>query len=180
VEAERSGRPRKTIPEDDDKIFNSAKSYQKEGSPKVQKVMQDENIQISISTITRRLNEQGARYKHPSYAPKLTNTNIKKRLQWALKNRTHHWKRIIFSDEKVFYFGKETGRVWCIPGADNSRKTTKARFKIHVSGGMSYQALTELKEIDGNVNTHNFQKILTEKFLPKWHQWNYEGDHWFP
>ena len=154
------------------------KSDQKQGSRKVAKTIQQESVNVSPQTVRRRLREQGAHYKHPYKAPTLSENNRIKRIDWSKRYQKHDWYRTVFTDEKIFYLGNETGRVWIVPGGDNVRKTKKARFKLHIWGGISYQGKTDLHEFQGRVTSQSYQKCLSSTFMKYWHKWTYDGQWW--
>jgi hypothetical protein len=175
----REGRNRSTTEEEDSTIVETGKRWRREGSPAMKKEIKTQNINVSESTIRRRLKESGSKHGFPSSEPLLSEKNRIYRIQWASKHKTHHWDNTIFSDEKIFVLGKEDGKIWMFPGQDNCRKTKKGKAKIHLWGAFSKKGKTNLVEIQGTLNQDKYVEILKKEFLPYWHQWANESVWYF-
>ena len=61
--------------------------------------MNKQGIDISLSTVRRRLNEQSLHKIELLKKPLLSDTNRDNRLIWAKANKNTDWSKVIFTDE---------------------------------------------------------------------------------
>lgn len=94
------GRQRKTTPRADRKIRDICLQNRKLPVRLLTQHVQDAGIKISERTVRRRLLEQGLVARRPAKKPRLNETMIKKRLEWAKKYKkftVHDWEKVIYS-----------------------------------------------------------------------------------
>lgn len=99
------GRKRKTTQRDDKMLLRISVKNPKLTSSDIQKELSTFNVDISSSTVRRRLINAGRRARKPIRKQLLTNAMKKKRMKWAkdYKNWTEeHFKKVIFTDESHF------------------------------------------------------------------------------
>ncbi|KAK6299391.1 hypothetical protein J4Q44_G00309010 [Coregonus suidteri] len=70
---------------------------------------------VSTITVSRALHEMGFHGRAATYKPKVTMSNVKRRLEWC--KALHHWtleqwKRVLWSDESRFTIWQSDGRIW--------------------------------------------------------------------
>lgn len=139
-------------------------------------------IQISNSTVRRRLNESGLKHRIPAKKPFLTQRHKDIRLAFAARYLNYDFNKVCFMDEKVFC-SSDNGRVslWRV---DNSRyhernillNERSGRITNAYWGWMSKNSLGELVEISGRMNSMQYKSILEDSFLPT-AQVVYPGEH---
>ena len=128
----RSGRPRKTTEEEDKIIVQMAENNPFIPSTSIQ---QNLNIDLSKSTIGKRLKEAGFRSRIPAEKEMLTQTHKEKRLQFSenfVEKDMDYWLRVIFTDEKTFS-SMDHGRKRCWR-KKNTRYEDKYIYKNAKSG----------------------------------------------
>ena len=122
------------------------------------------NIQVSKSTIQKRLHEHRLKYRSTLQKPLLTDIHIKKRMRWGTENVHTDWGRVIFTDESSFLFSNPLTHPWCT--ADNRivARTTKHPQKIHVYGAFCERGFGTLAVFTGILNAERmcnfYQRVL--------------------
>lgn len=131
-----------------------------------------ESLQVSSSTIRRRLHSAGIHYRTPARKPVLTDRHKQQRLQFAREYLNYDFSSTIFSDEKVFVSSAD-GRVSLWRPNDTryleknvlpSRRS--GRISFGVWGWMAASGPGELTEISGRMNSQQYNNILQEVLLP--------------
>ena len=177
LEAPRSGRPRKTSPRQDRKLLNlSRRNRNASASDLLTKMNQDgDNVNISVSTVSSRLRDQGMHSYFALRKPLLNSLAQKRRKIWCRERRNwlkEAWRRVIFSDECRFeIFPRRKIRV---------RRTKTEKFlpacvapavqmggeALMVWGCITSEGPGELYFVDGTVNSTTYCQILEETMLP--------------
>lgn len=101
----RTGRPRVTTPQDDRAIIRIARNSPKASSVSILVRLPKENRHVSTRTIRRRLFDCGLKSHTPARKPKLSQKNIKDRIQFCKqyeKWTPSDWENVMFSDESTF------------------------------------------------------------------------------
>ena len=96
------GRKRKTTPRDDAYLIRESVKDPRKTSDAIKTTLGEKGIEISSSTVRRRLLEVGRKAYRPVKKQLLTKTMKTKRYKWGLKYknwRKEDWRRLIFSDE---------------------------------------------------------------------------------
>lgn len=168
-----SGRKVKTTPQDDRVIVNEAKKNPFATSTDI--ATQNPQIPVSTTTIRRRLKTCGGFDSYfAAFKPYLSPANVIKRLAWAKAHQhwtVDQWKRVLFSDESPFTISfKRKCRVWRVPNSrydcKNMRSTIKHDKKINVWGGFCASAKTELRLIEGIMETNQYLEIMEDTMVP--------------
>lgn len=111
-DAPRSGRKRKTAPEDDERIEQEAKRTKFTTPRRIKRKL---GLDVSSRTIDRRLIEVGLFGRVARHKKKFSAEEIRKRLAFAegYKNWTAAmWMKVIFADEKIFWGEGFWGQVF--------------------------------------------------------------------
>ena len=101
----RYGRKRKTTPRNDTVIIRESVKNPKKTSADLQRDLSTSGINISSSTVRRRLLEVGRFARKPLKKQLLTSVMKRKHLQWARRYSqwtADDWKKVVFSDESHF------------------------------------------------------------------------------
>ena len=166
---------RKTNQEHDQFIYDTSLKYPKQGAPTAQHDINQQQPEVSTSTIRRRMKEFGAWFGRPTVQPEVSENNRKRKLQWAKDHKQHDWWKTIFSDEKYFVLGKENGRIWCFPSCDNARRSKKGRASLHIWGAISSKGKSELVIIKNTMNRWKYINIMDNNMMNFYHYCAQEG-----
>lgn len=113
----------------------------------------------------------------PTRTPKLTPSQIKKRMEWCKEKKNWtiaDWRRVIFSDESPFELfhppNVQNDRIWA-RNKDEVEPVPSVKFptKIMVWGAMSFRALTELHIVPEKMTVtaqYYVSEILEKSLLP--------------
>jgi hypothetical protein len=103
-------------------------------SSDIRDCLERKGIEVSQSTIRRRLLESGGKWTSPTPKPLLLERHRNNRLLWALNVKNVDWNRVIFTDESTFKLNQNTKKVWQFPGKRKIFRTVKHPLKVHVWG----------------------------------------------
>ena len=98
----KGGRKRKTTPKDNAYLIRESVKDPRKTSDAIKTTLGEKRIEISSSTIRRRLLEVWRKAYRPVKKQLLTKTMKTKRYKWGLKYKNwteEDWRRVIFSDE---------------------------------------------------------------------------------
>ena len=133
-------------------------------------LMQQWNVQASISTVKRRLLAHGLRGCISVRRPPLTALHRRTRLAWCRERRhwtTEQWRHVAFTDESAFSLLTTTTRCYvrrkpaeafssvCISPSQKWRTP-----KLMVWGAISGDGIGPLQRCEGMVNQHKYKDIL--------------------
>ena len=133
-------------------------------------------VNVSIQTVSRRLQEIGLFNRTPRKKPLVSSKNKKKRLEFA--NRYviwtyENWAKVFFSDESKFnLFGNDgKNNVKRRIGERLSAKCTKKTVKfgsgsVMVFGMFSSQDTTPLVRLQTRVNAQIYKNIVQDHVVP--------------
>ena len=109
------GRKRKTTPKDDAYLIRESVKDLRKTSDAIKTTLGEKGIEISSSTVRRRLLEVGRKAYRPVKKQLLTKTMKTKRYKWGLKYKNwtkEDWRHVIFSDEThMFIQGQKSQHV---------------------------------------------------------------------
>ena len=135
------------------------------------------NPRISAQTVRNRLRVCGLRARRPRTGPTLKQRHRTARLLWLrtrLRWYRQRWQNVIFSDESRFLLHRSEGRMRFY----RRRNERYADACVHecdkfgggavmVWGGITHNGRTELKIIEGNLNSVRYRdEILSPSVLP--------------
>ena len=165
-ETQKSGRPRKTT-EEQDQIILEAQAADSEAVVKdIHKQAKRKKIDVSPSTVRRRLVEAGLTYAPPMVKPLLSELHRQKRVEWAQTHLNVNWNEVLFTDEssvKVYYNRK---CVWRRRGEHVVRRSVKYPVKLHIWGAMSSTGFGRPYVFSENLNAKLMVKIYNKALLP--------------
>jgi transposase len=163
---EGSGRKRITSEEEDELIINEVKKNNLLTTSEIENNIK-EILDVSQSTINRRLCEYGYDYKKPQKRPLLTVNQKYYRLKWAKEHKKTNWDNIIFSDETSIWKGVSNTKRWINSNDNNDYdKVVKYPLKRQVWGSISKLFPSQIYIFDGNMNAIMYLNILENKLLP--------------
>ena len=100
------GRKRKTTKRDDAKLLRDSKINPRKTSEELKRDLDESGVQVSSSTVRRRLLAQGRKVRRPKKKQLLIIAMKEKRYNWAKKYKDwseDDWSRVLFSDESHFF-----------------------------------------------------------------------------
>jgi transposase len=106
------GRRRSTTKKQDERMVKIAETEHNITSTQIKRKMEALNINVSESTVKRRLREAGGKYAIEISKPLLSESHQEKRLLWARKHQNFDWKHVIFTDESTFQLFRAKKKVW--------------------------------------------------------------------
>lgn len=172
----RSGRPRKTSPRDDRKLKRSSLNDRRKTAIGHMKDLKDEGINLSESTVRRRLREHGLFGRVARKKPLLRAYNVKKRLAWAKSHKhwtTDDWRKVIWSDESKFTLFQTTGKSYVRRRAGEAHlpecivPTVKhGGGNVMVWGCFRAGKKGKLHWIKDTMDQHVYANLLQHQFLP--------------
>lgn len=162
----RSGNLRKTNDMEDTKIIDYVKKYKYITSRKIKDLLEADNINISVSTITNRLNESNFKYKKPIEVPTLTIYQKNIRMEWALNNQNTDWDKVLFSDETSIWKGPNGHKRWIdINNKEDTDLVFKYPLKKHIWGCIKKNGPNRIHIFDGIMNANMYMNILHVNIL---------------
>ena len=170
----RCGRKRKTTPRDDTVIIRESIKNPKKTSADLQRDLSTSGVNISSSTVRRRLLEVGRFARKPLKKQLLTSVMKRKRLQWARRYSqwtADDWKKEVFSDESHFevhgYRSKFVRRSKGEPLRPGIiQQAPKHPPKKMFWGSFSAKGLGRLISVEGMMNSDRYKAILETHLLP--------------
>lgn len=173
----RSGRPRKTTVKTDRVI----KKLSVEDPRKTAVTIKDElkesyNVNIHVSTVKRRLTEQGLHGRRPSKKPLISAKNKKERLAFALRHKSWtcaKWSKILWSDESKFNLMSSDG-IKYVRRPRNKRHDVRYQVptvkhgggNVMVWGCFSRHGVGPLVRVDGIMDRFVYENILNTHMVP--------------
>ena len=128
--------------------------------------MSRQGIDISLSTVRNRLNEQGLYKLQPLKKPLLLDTHRDNRLKWAKANKKTDWSKIIFTDETTISQFSKPKKVWRERGEKIKAPTVKHSAKVHIYGCFSEEGFGNIYCFTNNLNSELLCTIYKTTLLP--------------
>lgn len=173
----RSGRPRKTSPRLDNKIYQKSAADVRKNAADISRELAVEGLAVvSPTTVARRLREKGLYgrigVKKPLISPKNRRNRLifaEKHLSWTIED----WEKVLFSDESKFSLFGSDGRLYV-------RRPKGARYNcryqtptvkhgggnVMVWGCFSSYGVGPLVDIPGTMDSCVYKDILEKEMLP--------------
>lgn len=169
------GRRRKTTRRDDVILLRESKRDPRKTSDSIAKDLKDRGIEVSSSTVRRRLLECGRRARRPLKKQLLTKPMKSKRYKWALQHKNwtkEDWRKVIFSDETHFFVqGQRSQHVRISPGEtlndSHINQTVKHPQKKMFWGCFGYDGVGPLHPVDGMMQSQQYVDVLQRRLLPE-------------
>ena len=141
-------------------------------------------VDVSLSTVQRRLRKFQCRSLVPRRVPHLTTNMKRKRLAFAKAHANwtvEKWRSVCFSDESMFECkGVQKRRVWHVKGTPLPiRQTVKHPTKVMIWGMISAKGPGRLHVVEGMMNSTQYKKVLESRAIPQLQEWFPEGESIF-
>jgi transposase len=176
-EKKRSGRPRKTTSEHDNRLFHLIRDKPNMSCRSLSVDAINHRIPIiSHQTVARRLKEFQLESHFAATKPLLTEFHKQKRLNWCLDKQNwgyEKWASIIFSDESNYMLTnrKTNRRVWRL---DNEKYDEKFVKKVSQGGGgsigvwgcIAQQGAGCCATFPGRLNSERYLELLENNLMP--------------
>jgi transposase len=163
----RSGRKRKSTPEQDKKLVQLARRHDDLGSPRYQQIWKEhQGVEVSSSTVRRRLLENGLPALSPTKKPILTENQKNKRVAFCLANRRRKWRKVVFTDETSIKLEDRTRKVRRRRGEKRYKRVLKHPGKLHVWGCLSVNGFGKLYTFQENLTGELYVRILDRALRP--------------
>jgi transposase len=186
---ERSGRPRCTTADTDERIEDFA-DEKVTTTPK--EIVRELELPISARTVRRRLDDVGLYGRVQQEEHAYTDENIRRRIAFAegySRWTEDDWSRVMFSDECNFYLGQHGHQYVQRPvGAaldpKYTRKTEQLEGKVSLWGCICADGLGHAELYVDSLNARRYQSILALNLVNSAHQfwprgqWWYQQDNW--
>lgn len=153
-----SGRRKKTSKEEDNEIISKIDNNNVHTIKDIQKILSEKSIDISKSTIRRRLNENDIIYTNPTRKPLLTARHRELRLNWALNNTSTNWENVLFSDETSVWKNTYKKKYWMDKKNKKIERTVKYPLKVHVWGCISIGGTETIEIFTGIMDANKYWK----------------------
>lgn len=124
------------------------------------------NIQVSRSTVKRRLDANAVRYRSTIKKPLLTPIHVEKRLRWANENLSTDWSKVVYTDESSFWLVNPLTHTWCSATNRTVVRTIKHPQKVHVYGAFCERGFGKLTVFTGNLNAVRMCQLYRTTLLP--------------
>lgn len=182
---QKEGRPRSTSAREDNLLLQIAGRDTVGTSSGIQEKLERRGVNISKSTIQRRLREAKWKYHNPLLKPLLSNGHRINRVGWAEKHRNFDWSSVIFTDETTFYLTSSGRKTWQSPLKRKMQRTVKFPQKLNAWGAFSAQGFGKLICFTENLNAELLCSIYErgllstalEQFGPKPGSWTLQEDN---
>lgn len=169
------GRKRKTTPRDECVLLRESKKYPRMTSHALRLSLLETGIEISDSTVRKRLLEKGRPARRPKKKQLLTQAMKKKRYDWAKKHKhwtAEDWRKVIFSDESHFLVqGQRFQHVRRSHGEpvkpEHIQQSVKHPEKKMFWGCFSYHGVGPLQPVDGMMRSDQYIDILSRRLVPE-------------
>lgn len=154
------GLKRGTATREDKAIVQLYKKYPTLSLRKAQGFLRKKNINVSILTIKRRLEEKGISWRSTIRKPLLSSKHVEKRLKWARENVNRDWDNVVFTDECSFWGWLPVRKAWSVQGMPVIQRTVKHAIKLHVWGCFNVRGFGTLCLFTDNLNAMKMKKII--------------------
>lgn len=124
------------------------------------------NIDVSKSTVRRRLIAAELRYRSTIKKPLLTQIHIEKRMHWATENSHTDWSKVIYTDESSFWLANPLSHAWSTAQNRTVVRTIKHPQKVHVYGAFCESGFGKLTVFTGNLNAVRMCDLYKSTLLP--------------
>lgn len=179
IDIPKSGRKRKTSKEQDEMIVDLMEKNLDSSVNEIQPILKKQGIELSNSTINRRIKEAGLWYGRPLSKPLLSERHMEMRLKFANENSERDWSNVIFTDESTFQLYTHKTMVWHSPLRRSVTRTVKHSGKVHVWGCFCSKGFGKLIIFTGNMNAEFLIEIYKKGLIPSSKKFFSDGnDDW--
>ena len=169
------GCKRKTTPRDDAYLIRESVKDPRKTSDAIKTTLGEKGIEISSSTVRRRLLEVGRKAYRPVKKQLLTKTMKTKRYKWGLKYKNwtkEDWRRVIFSDEThMFVQGHRSQHV----RRSQNEKIRNSHIDQRVKhpqkkmfwGCFSFYGIGSLHPVEGMMCSQQYIEVVQRRVIPE-------------
>lgn len=177
----RCGRKLSTTAKEDRILLRSLRRAPLNDAVQLRNEWKAAGVDVSLSTVQRRLRKFQCRSLVPRRVPQLTTNMKQKRLAFAKAHENwsvEQWRLVCFSDESIFECkGAQKRRVWHVKGTPLPiRQTVKHPTKIMIWGMISAKGPGRLHIVEGMMNSTEYKKVLESKAIPQLQEWFPDGE----
>lgn len=173
----RSGRPRKTTEREDRYLVRLCRNARTKTSTQLRADwIRFTNTPVSSRLVRYRLLNAGYFARRPVRKPILQPRHRLARLEWSrdhLNWQHAHWQHVVFSDESRFLVYPQDGRVMIRRQTHESLNEDCVLPRVQAGGGgvtvwgaFHSTGKCDLHVLEGNLNQHQYRRILETKMLP--------------
>lgn len=169
------GRKKKTSPRDDAYLLRQSRKDPRKTSDALNTDLKELGIQISSSTVRRRLIAVERFARRPLKKQLLTKTMKEKRYKWAKKYKEwtkEQWRKVMFTDESHFFVqGQRSQHVRRSQGEKyqdcHIDQYVKHPQKKMFWGCFSFHGVGSLQPIEGMMRSPQYIEIIRKKIVPE-------------
>ena len=170
------GRKRATTKREDRLVTRLVTRGEAQTAVECSRIVQNvHGVDVSGSTVRRRLKEAGLVARVKRAAPSLLPRHAKARLAWAKAHQNwtkEQWESVVWSDESKFMLFRSDGREWCWvrKGTRPCLRPTKPTVKfggghVMVWGCFSAKGVGNLTMVSGVMDAEYYKDILEDNLL---------------
>ena len=171
------GRKRKTSEREDLDIISIVEKSRDSTLVEISTAMNQQGVDISYSTVRRRLNEEGLYKLQPLKKPLLSDNHRENRLKQAKANRKTDWSKVIFTDETTFSQFSKPKKIWRQKNEKIKVPTVKHPVKVHVYGCFSKEGFGNIYCFTENLNGELLCTIYENTLLSSARKFFGEDNH---
>lgn len=124
------------------------------------------NINISKSTLQRRLIENNMKYRSTMRKPLLKPIHMEKRIRFATENLGTNWDQVIFTDESSFFLSNNLTHTWCSAQKISIVRTVKHPQKVHAYGAFCSKGFGTLTIFSDILDAQKMKTLYRSTLLP--------------
>lgn len=163
---DRSGRPRKTNPAQDEELIHIARRHPDEPSHRTSARLHERTgANLAPSTVRRRLVAEGLEARPYTSKPALSGKQKAARLAFAKRNRARAWRNVLFSDETKFLLGSRKHLIRRYKGEKKYKRTFKHPGGVNVWGCFGSRGFGEIHIFPENMTAAIYVDILGRHLL---------------
>jgi transposase len=172
------GRNRCTTQKEDSNILQIGKREKSVNCTFIQNKINKKGVNISISTITRRLKEHGAKWNYPIVKTLLEKKHRENRLNWANKVIETDWNKVIFTDESSFHINTEPYKTWNFPHEKKVHMKNNIQIKVNCWGCFSSKGFGMIYCFTENLTSELMCEIYKTALIPSASKFFSRSDGW--
>lgn len=169
------GPKRKTTARDDAYLIRESVKDPRKTSDALKRDLGEKGIEISSSTVRRRLLEVGRKARRPVKKQLLTKVMKVKRYKWGLKYKNwtkEDWRKVLFSDESHFYVHGQRSQYVRRSEGEKVRDSHIDHFVKHPQkqmfwGCFSYYGVGALHPVQGMMRSPQYIEVLQRRAVPE-------------
>ena len=156
------GRKRKITTEDEKKIFKKSKQG-KNATEIAREYERETKMKVSESTVRNIIHDHQGKWMRRQQVEALTPANKAKRLAYAQAMKNYNWKKVLFSDEKVFFLGAAKTHAYQQPGKRKKYPVIRHPPKLNVWAAAGTHMRSKLYFFNTNMDAELYQKVIKSR-----------------